>query len=99
MSNRTFRGLSGRLIVQVKAFVFRDRILRVSSVALRSFFSSAPLCSSVLLRSRPMAEALAAEINIAQEAVTKQADTVRSLKADVKAGKIEKVYYVRAGWS
>ena len=57
---------------------------------LRRFLSPAPYSSSVK-RSRPMAEALAAEIHVAQEAVTKQADTVRSLKADVKAGKIEKV--------
>ena len=38
-----------------------------------------------------MTEQLVEAIQVAQDAVTRQADTVRSLKADVKGGKIAKV--------
>ncbi len=47
-------------------------------------------------RPPPMADQAELAVQAAQEAVTKQADTVRSLKAEVKEGKIAKV--ARRGW-
>ena len=69
----------------------------LSAIILRSICSSLRSAgvlkaySSISVKRVSMTEQLVEAIQVAQDAVTRQADTVRSLKADVKGGKIAKV--------
>ena len=64
--------------------------LRLAGV-LKTYSSISVKRVSTYTTKTSMTEQLVEAIQVAQDAVTRQADTVRSLKADVKGGKIAKV--------
>lgn len=77
--------------LQVKLLRQAARFLGLRAAAQTSGrLSRSSVCGGVISKQVKMTEQMEKDIEAAQEAVTKQGDTVRSLKASLKDGKAEK---------